>query len=115
MRGGMRNAEFRPDAGCRGGMRDSGSEMRLEWNPGAGNDEGRDSTEFTPFLVSPHLIPVPAFLFCTLHRVEIPHSASISGLTSCSRSQPHQIRARNASGLTIGSPSLHPHAALNSG
>ena len=27
----------------------------------------------------------------------------------------YQILARNASGRTIGSPSLHPHAALNSG
>ena len=54
--------------------------------------------------------PSPGFLSCTLHRFEIPHSAFISDLAS-----PYQIRARSASGLTIASPSLHPHAALNSG
>src|ERR1035437_8475888 len=61
--------------------------------------------------------PHSAFLFCILHWVEILHPASISILLSprSSRVRSYQILALSASGRTIGSPSLHPHAALNSG
>jgi hypothetical protein len=57
-------------------MQDPGEEMSGEWLSGAVPVDAciffRIASSSRP---SP-LIPVSAFLFCTLHRVEIPHLAS---------------------------------------
>ena len=63
----IRDAEFRPDAGCGRGMRDAAEEMRVEVDAGIRNEEGRDSREVAPFLISPRLVPLLACLFRTLH------------------------------------------------
>src|ERR1039458_1532498 len=97
----MRAAEFRPDAGCRRGMRDAGwrGERRVSGEKG----EGRDRTGRALSLVhhsaripnpAQHsiLLPHPVFLFCTLHRVEIPQPASISPLTSAVAAPPWDRR-----------------------
>src|ERR1019366_1085699 len=59
----MRDAGFRADAGCRRGM-------RIHELSGELREEPRPTTTPQSFL------PDFAFLFCILHRVEIPHSAS---------------------------------------
>ena len=99
MRGGMRDAEFRPDAGCRRGMRDaelrpdaecrrgmrsSGEAARFEF--GCGMGKGRGFTLVGPFIVShgrihltsQQLVQHPGFLFCILH-------PGASGRSSASR------------------------------
>src|ERR1019366_8156632 len=90
MGGGMRDAELRPDAECRRGMRGSGEAARFEFGCGLG--KGRGFTLVGPFIVShgrihltsQQLVQHPGFLFCTLHpgcigsKFRIPHSSSAS-------------------------------------
>src|ERR1035437_624049 len=62
------------------------------------------------FSRSPDSFPAP----CIGSNSSIPHSSRVSTF-SPSRRRRHQIRALTSAGRTIASPSLHPHAALNSG
>src|ERR1022692_566582 len=80
----MRDTEVHPDAECRRGMRVSGGEGRgeLEMGPGS-RTEGEDGEAVSGCRIQPQLSPLlrhSAFLFCILHRGEIPHPAFISPL-----------------------------------
>src|ERR1039458_9411872 len=80
----MRDTEVHPDAECRRGMRVSGGEGRgeLEMGPGS-RTEGEDGEAVSGCRIQPQLSPLfrhSAFLFCILHRGEIPNPAFISPL-----------------------------------
>src|ERR1035437_4533409 len=65
------------------GIREKKRDLSLD----SGYGTGTASTEWV-LLITPHYFatplstPVPAFLFCILHRVEVPHPAFFSPLTS---------------------------------
>src|ERR1035437_797110 len=80
----MRDVEVHLDAECRRGMRDAGAEASTEVECGI-----RKRLHHPPHSVllpgpisnSPlPLVPNPAFLFCILHRGELPYPAFISPL-----------------------------------
>ena len=80
----MRDADVHPDAECRRGMRDSGEEGEASWrwDPGA-ELRGEDGEAVSGCRMQPQRSPLlrhSAFLFCILHRREIPYPAFISPL-----------------------------------
>src|ERR1035437_4817242 len=78
----MRDADVHSDAECRRGMRDSGEEGRgeLEMGPGSRTEWGGWRSRFRMPHATSALASTPAFLFCILHRGEIPYPAFISPL-----------------------------------
>src|ERR1039458_2011583 len=90
------------------GMPEQRRELRL--NAASGNGFAILPTQFcsrdpSPTRLSP-LLPNPAFLFCILHRGEIPHPAFISPLCIPSP-HPSALVCETCSTLTSSSPSRH--------